>query len=314
MSIKQKVLHYVTAFAFLFLTSLAHSQEDAQTVEQEATELTEQEQYDAWRDQVLASLTPITGDITLEAANAEMHVPENFYFLNAKDAKTVLEDVWGNPPGDSVLGMLFPAGLTPFDAESWAVTIEYEEDGYVSDEDADDINYDDLLATMKEDVAADSEARVEQGYEAIELIGWASAPYYDAKAKKLHWAKEIKFGSSELNTLNYNIRVLGRKGVLVMNFIAGMDQKALIDSNIDTVLAMAEFEPGSKYADFDPDIDKVAAYGLGALVAGKVIAKTGLFAMALIFLKKFGVFILLGLGALVKKIGFGKKKDQAEQS
>ncbi|CAA0085233.1 Uncharacterised protein [BD1-7 clade bacterium] len=123
----------------------------------------------------------------------------------------------------------------------------------------------------------------------------------------MHWAKEIKFGDQETNTLNYNIRVLGRKGVLVLNFIADMDQKATIDANISDVLAVAEFDQGSKYSDFDPEIDKVAAYGLGALVAGKVIAKTGFFAIALLFLKKFGVFILVGLGALFGKL-FSRKK------
>jgi len=48
-------------------------------------------------------------------------------------------------------------------------------------------------------------------------------------------------------------------------------------------------------------MDQVAAYGIGGLVAGKVMAKAGLFAAALIFLKKSGVLIILGLGALVAK-------------
>ncbi|MEM7468958.1 MAG: DUF2167 domain-containing protein, partial [Pseudomonadota bacterium] len=216
----------------------------------------------------------------------------------------------GNPPGKTTLGMLIPADKTPFDEDSWAATIEYEEDGYVSDADADEINYDDLLAQMKKDTLAASEQRVAQGYESIELVGWASPPYYDSNAKKLHWAKEIKFGTFETNTLNYNIRVLGRRGVLVLNFIAGINQKPEIDANVDAVLSLASFDEGSRYTDFDPDIDKVAAYGLGALVAGKVIAKTGLFAAALIFLKKFGVLIVVGVGLLLKRL-FSRKPAES---
>ena len=207
--------------------------------------------------------------------------------------------------------MLFPANMTPFDEDAWAVTVEYEEDGYVSDEDADSIDYGDLLKQMREDTAAASEYRVEQGYETIELVGWAANPYYDKATHKLHWAKEIKFGDAPVNTLNYNIRVLGRKGVLLLNFIASIEQKELIERNLDSVLAMAEFDDGARYADFDPDLDKVAAYGLAALVGGKVLAKTGMLALALVFLKKFGIYIVLALGVFGRKL-LGRKKTGAE--
>lgn len=272
-------------------------------------EISDEEQaYLAWASELWESIDQKTGAISIGAAGATLNVPENFYYLDGEDANKVLVEIWGNPPGQGVLGMLFPADVTPFDAESWAVTLEYEEDGYVSDEDADDINYAELLDQMKADTQGESEARVSQGFEPIELVGWAATPYYDAASNKLHWAQEIKFGDADVNTLNYNIRVLGRKGVLVLNFIAGMEQKALIEENIDTVLALAEFEQGSKYEDFDPEFDKVAAYGIGALVAGKLAAKAGLFAMLLIFLKKFGVIIVIALGAAGKAL-FSRKKS-----
>lgn len=280
-------------------------------IAQETADLTEEQQYQQWQQKVMASLVKRTGEIELKSAGAKLTVPDNFYFLSAADAETVLVDVWGNPPGQNVLGMLFPADMTPFDASSWAVTIEYEEDGYVSDEDAADLDYDDLLQQMKQDTKEASKARTEQGYAPIALVGWAAKPFYDKSQHKLHWAKEIKFGDAEVNTLNYNIRVLGRKGVLVLNFIAGMDQLPLINDNLNSVLALAEFDNGASYADFDPDLDTVAAYGIGALVAGKVLAKTGFIAVALIFLKKFGVFIVLAIGGLVKSL-FGRKKAKQQ--
>ena len=281
----------------------------AQQTEQVTTD-TDEEKYYAWATELWESMEPRTGEIKLDEARAVLNVPENFYFIDSADSEKVLVEVWGNPPGQNVLGMLFPAEMTPFDYNAWAVSIEYEEDGYVSDADADKIDYDDLLKQMKADTAASSSARVAEGYESIELVGWASPPYYDAAEKKLHWAKEIKFGEqAEENTLNYNIRVLGRRGVLVLNFIASIEQKAEIESNIDDVLALAAFDQGSTYSEFDPDIDQVAAYGIGALVAGKVIAKTGFLAMAILFLKKFGIFIVFGVGALLKRLFLRKKSD-----
>ena len=264
------------------------------------------EAYLAWAKQLWASMDRKTGRVDIAEAGATLDVPDTFYYLNADDAEKVLVDVWGNPPGQHVLGMLFPADETPFDRNAWAVTIEYEEDGYVSDKDAGKIDYDELLEQMQEDARDASKDRVVQGYDAIELVGWAAKPYYDGVSHKLHWAKEIRFGNEDQNTLNYNIRVLGRKGVLVLNFIAGMDQLPLIENKLGTVLDIADFDEGSRYEDFLPDVDKVAAYGLGALVAGKVLAKTGLIAAGIVLLKKFGVVIVIGIGALFKRL-FSRK-------
>lgn len=287
---------------------------------EEAEMTPEQQEYMRWAKGIWDSLDRQGGEIKLPNGVATLSIPEEFYYLNPKDAEKVLVEVWENPPGQKSLGMLFPANMTPFSDDAWAVTIQYEEDGYVSDEDADEIDYNELLSQMQGDTNNASKQRVEQGYESIKLIGWASQPYYDKDSHKLYWAKEIKFGERDINTLNYNIRILGRKGVLVLNFIAGMEQKEVIDANLQSVLEIAEFDQGLKYSDFDPELDKVAAYGIGALVAGKLIAKTGFFAVALlslkkfgliafIFLKKFGIILIVGIGAFIKKLFSGKKEE-----
>jgi len=278
--------------------------------ETQTAEQIEQQKYIEWARGIWNSLDRQTGEVKLEKASATLNIPENFYFLNAEDSEKILVDVWGNPAGQQVLGILFPSESTPFDEDSWAVTIRYEEDGYVSDEDANHIDYSDLLEDMQKDTKALNKERVQNGYAPIELVGWASPPYYDPSSHKLHWAKELKFGDSPVNTLNYNIRILGKKGVLILNFIADINQKQLIEDNLSSVLSLAEFDQGSLYADFDPEYDKVAAYGIGALVAGKVIAKTGFLAAGLIFLKKFGVIFLLGFAAFFKRV-FGKNKAKS---
>lgn len=261
----------------------------------------EQQQTVAKMKALWQSLDRRTGKIELGAGLATLDVPEDFYFLGAKDAERVLVEAWGNPPGQHVLGMLFPAEVTPFDKGSWAVTIEYDEDGHVSDSDAASINYSDLLTQMRSDIRTANPGRVSAGYPSIELVGWAEPPHYDSHARKLYWAKELRFGDAQDTTLNYEIRALGRQGVLSMTFIAGTEQLAAINERRDAVLAMAQFNQGKRYEDFDVSVDKVAAYGIGALIAGKVAAKAGLLAGGLLLLKKFGVVIAVAAAAAARK-------------
>lgn len=286
---------FLAVLTFCCATAFA---QDEPEVELSAEEQAEMEYY----AEILNSLNPQTGVIELGNNLATLTVPDAFYFLDSADAEKVLVDLWGNIPGQDVLGMLFPADYSPIDFDSWAVTIDYVEDGYVSDEDAADIDYDNLLEDMQQETRAANKQRVDAGYEAVELLGWAEPPHYDASSKKLYWAKELRFGAMEDTTLNYEIRALGRRGILSMTFIAATDQLGEINETREQVLAMAEFQDGNRYSDFDPSIDKVAAYGIGALVAGKIAAKTGVLAALLIFLKKFGIFIVLGIGAFFKKI------------
>lgn len=279
----------------------------AQAAEQQVQLSAEEKEYIAWAQTFVSSLNYQKGEIQLPGGVAKLKVPENFYYLSPADTERVLTEAWGNPAGSETLGMLFPDGLTPLDRGAWGVTIEYSEDGYVDDSDAKDIDYTDMLSDMQDETRAENEDRVAAGYEAIELVGWAAQPFYDEMSHKLHWAQELKFGAAEENTLNYNIRVLGRKGYLRLNFIADMEQLPEIEQNLESVLAMAEFNDGYRYDQFDPEYDKMAAYGIGGLVAGKVLAKTGFLAVALIFLKKFGVYIFFGLAFLVGKL-FKRKK------
>ncbi len=248
------------------------------------------------------------GKITLGNGIAELDVPEGYYYLAPGDARIVLETIWGNPVDMLGLGMIFPASVTPLDAEAWGVDISFDDIGYVSDEDASDYDYDELLETMKKDTREASKYRIENGFGSIELIGWAAQPHYDTVERKLHWAKELEFGGdAENRTLNYNLRVLGRKGVLVQNFIAGMDQVDVVSAALPDIAAMTSFTSGNTYAEFDPEIDKVAAVGIGGLIAGKVLAKTGFLAIALVFLKKFWFLIFIPLVAL--KGLFTRKKS-----
>lgn len=317
MSIKDSILAAALA-AVLPFTCAAYAnpetEPDSAAVSEEVSESDESAQYIS-PEEFVASLQFQSGRVVLGNDLATLNLPDSLVFLDGENAQRLLVDGWGNPPDDvPPLGMILPAGVSPLADESWGVTVEYEDSGYVSDEDAADIDYSDMLKDMQSDMREANTWREENGYEAVQLVGWAAEPHYDAQGKKLYWAKELKFGDSDANTLNYNIRVLGRKGVLVLNFVANMDQLAEIEANVPAVLAATEFNPGQRYAEFNPDLDTVAAYGLGALVAGKVAAKTGLLAMLLVLLKKFWIVPVLLFGWLGKRLGLRKKQGPAEDA
>jgi len=269
----------------------------------------------AMKDSINATMKYQTGIIHLKTTEgeelADLKVPEGYRYLDATQSNYVLEDLWGNPRSNSSLGMLFPANAGPMTDGSYAFNIQYDPMGFVEDDDADDVDYDDLLAEMKTEISEGNEEREKSGYDRVELVGWASKPYYDKEKHILHWAKEIKFGDADVNTLNYNVRVLGRKGVLVINAISTMDELKEVNASIAKVTDIVTFAEGNKYSDFNPSVDKVAAFTVGGLVAGKVLAKAGFFAI----IAKFGKVIIMaiaGVGATAWKWITGRRKDDEE--
>ncbi|ARV15762.1 DUF2167 domain-containing protein [Polaribacter sp. SA4-12] len=242
------------------------------------------------------------GKISIQDGIAEVDVPDNYKFLNAKQSNYVLTELWGNPPSE-VLGLLFPKDTNPLSENfTYAVEVTYSEEGYIEDDDAKDLDYDELLEEMQEGTNADNDERKKLGYPTMDLVGWASKPYYDEAEKKLHWAKEIKFEGEEINTLNYNIRVLGREGYLNLNAIGTIDVLPVFKNDVNEILSSVHFTEGNKYADFNPDIDTVAAYGIGGLIAGKLLAKAGFFVIILKFWKVIALAIVGAFSIFKKKI------------
>jgi len=261
-------------------------------------------------EQWIAGLKFETGTVSIGSGLATATLPPEFKYLNGSDSSRLLT-LFGNPPQKN-LGTILPAKTDLLnDENAWFIVMQYDEDGYVKDDDAEKINYTDLLKQMQTSISEANEERAKEGYSSLKLIGWATPPRYDRGSHKMFWAKEIKFGDSPENTLNYNIRMLGRKGVLVLNAVAGMNKLAEIEAATPQILSMVDFNAGNRYTDFNGSTDKVATYGIAALVAGGVAAKAGLFKVAGIFLLKFWKVILIGIaavGGFVKKI-FTRKEQ-----
>jgi uncharacterized membrane-anchored protein len=282
--------HTLTVF-FLFLILFAAAKEKTEP----ADTITTAETDSALSLRMLRYDT--TGTITLGNNLATLEIPKGFKYLDPEQSSYVLHDLWGNPPSETT-GMIFPSEANEFIPATWAIEISYDNDGHVKDDDAKDIKYDELLEQMQEQITENNPERKKAGYPTFELTGWASQPYYDSENKKLHWAKKLLFEGDSTETLNYNIRILGREGVLVLNAIGGIDQLSEIKSTINPVLTSVNFKEGNRYADFNESTDKVAAYGLVGLIAGGVLAKTGLFAKIGLIFAKFAKVIVIGVVAL----------------
>ncbi len=255
------------------------------------------------------SLNFQTGDVKIGPAKAIIHATSDYRMLGAKDAQRVLEELWGNPPDSEILGMIVPKKAGLMGDGSWAVVLSYSADGYVSDKEANDINYDEMLKTMQQETLDSNVARKNAGYGSITLNNWATRPHYDATSSKLYWAKDLTFDGSQDHTLNYDVRALGRYGYLSMNAVATMADLKAVETGMVDVIKMAEFESGARYADFNASSDKTAAYGLAALVAGGLAAKTGMLAklLAIIIAGKKVLFLAVaGIFAGAKKF-FGAK-------
>jgi uncharacterized membrane-anchored protein len=267
-------------------------------------------------EKIEAGLKWFTGRVVLGNNLAEVNLTSDFRYLGPEDARKVIVNLWGNPPsrGDT-LGMIFPADVGPSEPASWGIVFTYREDGYVKDDDAAKINYDDMLKQMQEAVRRENEERIKQNFAKVELVGWAASPRYDRDTHKLYWAKEFAFAAGTVHTLNYDVRVLGRKGVLAINAVASMNQLDAIQERMPEIISMVNFLPGNRYTDYQQGNDKVAAYGLGALILGGVAAKVGLFKglIALIIAgKKFIIIAAIAIGGFFARFLRKLKKSKPE--
>ncbi len=257
--------------------------------------------YEAYAADVLKDVSTEHGEIALDGAPVTLSVPASIDYYDGAESRLILEDLWGNPPDDTVLGMLFPAGESPWAAD-WGVVITYEDTGYVADEDAKSTDYDALLKEMQKSTRQANSAREREGFATAELVGWAVPPRYDAETHRLEWAKDLLFSTSEGgHTLNYDMRALGRAGVLSLNFVASMEALDSVRAAAPSVLAVPMFNEGSRYTDYREG-DKTAGYGVAALISGGVAVaaakKLGLLGVGLLFLKKGWILVLAAAGGL----------------
>jgi uncharacterized membrane-anchored protein len=263
----------------------------------------EPEQRQSWKERI-ADLQPVEGTVQI-GKWAEVKLESGWLFIANRNAQKFLVAV-GNAPDPDVLGVAFAPDYE--DSGVFAV-YSYADEGHVEDDENPD--FAELLTTMKEAAKEGSEERKKAGLAGVELLGWAEPPHYDKAEHKLYWAEKLAFEGQDEPVLNYNVRILGRSGHLVVQGVGDFAQLPLVAMHSKNLLTVTDFVEGQRYENFDPAYDKVAAYGIGGLVAGKLALKAGLFAKLGVLLLKFlkPLLVVLAIaGAGIVKVVTGRKK------
>jgi len=222
---------------------------------------------------------------------ATIQVPASYLFLDESNTKRFLE-LSGNPPRDGHY-LLAPQSL------DWFAVFSFDATGYVKDDEK--IDPDELLRVIKEGDQPGNEERKRLGMSPIYTDGWHVAPHYDLGTQRLEWGIRLRNEAGQPG-INYTARILGRSGV--MSAVLVSDPESLNKDMVAFKDALKNFKyaPGQTYAEFKQG-DKVAAYGLAALVVGgaaAAAAKAGLF-------KGLGKFLWVGIAVGIAAVWGGLK-------
>lgn len=242
---------------------------------------------------VLLSFVASASEVISLSEQAQLQLPKGATFLDKEAAQKLLTS-WGS--GDEEPGLL--GIILPDEGdEDWFAVVTFDASGYIKDDDAQNWDAQGLLESLKEGTKANNKNREALGLTPLEVIGWVQQPEYKPASHQLIWSvsarEEGNMDESDVG-INYNTYVLGREGFINLNFVTSL---ALIESQKPIAHGLLDgisFKPGKTYGDFDASTDKVATYGLAALVAGVAAKKLGLVAVVLAFCAKFAKALIVG--------------------
>jgi uncharacterized membrane-anchored protein len=221
---------------------------------------------------------------------ANLLLPRGYIFLDAGNTRAFLKSR-GEPMGGHEAGFLTTV------AQNWSVLFIYDASGYVRDDEKDKLDPNRLLESIRQAAVAGNQERQRRGTPTVEVLGWELRPQYDPAAHSLDWA--VRGVSQGQPVVNYNARLLGRRGVMQAILIVAPDKLRGTLPLFRNVLAGFSFLPGQKYTEYRPG-DKAAPAGLSALVvgspAGASAATVLAWAVALLALVGAALAVLRRLG------------------
>ena len=253
-----------------------------------------------------------TGRIEFPVCHASIDVPSDFVFLDKEQSKKLLVTYWNNPEShvSNLLGTLVPSVSTCFYQVAVAYVLTYDNCGYIKDDDANSIDYSELLQEMQKET--EEENKNLPADQRFTLKGWAVSPHYNQTNHSLIWAKTFEVDQNE--TVNYDMRVLGKDGLVSINAVIDPALIEEVRTKESEIIQSLHFDQGHAYSDFNPSTDKVSDWTIGGLVAGGILAKTGVLSKIGIFLLKFWKLIAIGVagaGAAIIKY-FRRKGEESD--
>jgi len=245
---------------------------------------------------------------------AQIDLEQGYVFAGAADTRRLME-MNGNIPNSREIGLVAPTSQR----EDWMLLFEYAAAGYVRDDEGAHIDADAILESVRKNTEASNEERRRRGFPGLTVLGWRESPHYDAATHNLEWAIEAK-DDRQRPIVNYDVRLLGRRGYLSVTLIARPDALDAARPQVAGILRDVSYKTGNRYAEFVAG-DKVAEYGLTALIAGGAGAaavKLGLLGKLgklLVAAWKLVVAAVVGLWAAIKKmLGIRSRSESEEPS
>ncbi|HEX6041502.1 DUF2167 domain-containing protein [Longimicrobium sp.] len=235
---------------------------------------------------------------------SQVVVPPNCRFTSQEGTHAFLQ-LTENPSSERDLALMLCSTGEGEDEDSWFVVFSFDDSGYVQDNDAGDLDADAILKSLRDGNEAANVERRSKGWTTLTLDRWVKAPFYDPRTNNLTWATEVT-ALGEGKSVNHSVRLLGRGGVMNADLITDPAQFEKALPAFDAIVASHSFLPGRRYSEWREG-DKMAGYGLTALVAGGAVAaaaKTGLLGK---LLKPIGV-ALVAFFAWLRSL-FSRKKD-----
>jgi uncharacterized membrane-anchored protein len=245
---------------------------------------------------------------------AEVEVPTFCRYTDADGAKMFMEATENTASGSELAILLCTDPQA--DSVMWFVVFSFEKSGYVRDDERTSLDALGILKTLRRGNDAANRERESRGWEQLVIDGWEREPYYDSLTNNLTWSLRVAAKGSPEMSVNHSVRLLGRSGVMHADLVADPADMANAVAAFDGIVGTYTYLDGHKYAEWREG-DKVAAYGLTALVAGGAgvaAAKLGLFPKLwkaiigiLIAAKKLLIVVVVAIGAALKRL-FGKKE------
>jgi uncharacterized membrane-anchored protein len=226
-----------------------------------------------------------------------LELPEGFGFIPHHEAMQIHKAL-GNNPSSSLLGLIIDKDL------KWLIDVDYLDVGYIKDDEASTISSsaNNLLETIRKITEKDNINRRAMGISPLNVKSWLQKPSYDKNKNILFWSI-LGHDDEGGQFVNYKVNLLGREGIISLVLIA--DGSAILQEQetISNLFHSIQFNPEKRYSDFNSATDKIAGYGLIALITGVVAKKLGLFALAGAFIAKFakviGVILFAGAGVII---------------
>ena len=246
----------------------------------------------------------------IKKANAEIHIIGSEIFLdNFSDINQFSYWAWGIPADKNTV--LYIKG------DGYNIFVEYKNNGYVKIDDWKQVKSKDLMNEMQRIAKSNEQYLKSQGLSYTTDIKWIYKPTFDEKSKLVFYSYEVSWSDGNKTMENRSI-ALGRRGHIDNSYVVNINK----DTNLlDTAKFSKEFgesvlfSDGSKHSDYKSG-DRIAAVGLGGLVAGslgvKALAKAGAFAKFLPLLAKFW-WILLAPFLLLFSFAGKKNKSKSKR-